>query len=165
MATTVEPLSSVLISLLRSWWLVLASSLLTISLSSCREGALDSLLKEPFRFSLHLIKKLLIRWVFMKADTKCPFSPCPSQTQKSFMPKGNFVSAKAISWLTFACLPVVPALVRHTYCTLWLLVSGSSLAFLVVLTSRVAEWVPTFCSESSIHLLRWRRLFSVSDWK
>ena len=47
----------------------------------------------------------------MKDETVCPFNPCPSQTQYSFIPNGSLVSIIAISWLIFVCFPLVPALV------------------------------------------------------
>ena len=97
MTTTVEPLSSVLISLSRSCLLVLRRQLVTSSLSSGMLGAVGNFFKELFRFSLHLVRKVLRRFAFMKADTRCPLSPCPSQTLKSFIPKGIFISAIAIS--------------------------------------------------------------------
>lgn len=48
----------------------------------------------------------------MNADTRCPFSPCPSQMQYSFRLCGSFYSTIAMSWLIFVCFPFVPAFVR-----------------------------------------------------
>ena len=88
-ATTVEPLSSVLMSLSKSCWLVLERQLVMSWASSGAVGVLVTFFKELLRFSLHLAGKVLRRLALMKADTRCPLRPCPSQTQKSLMPKGS----------------------------------------------------------------------------
>ena len=74
---------------------------------------------------------LLIRWFLIKAETKCPFKPCPSQTQNSLTPCGRAVSMMAISWFIFVCLPLVPALVLVTACILNVFWMGISFFFLL----------------------------------
>ena len=90
-----------------------------------------------------LIKKLLIIWVFIKDDTVCPLSPCPSQTQKHLSPNGNFCSTNALSWLILVCFPFVPAFVLIIVLNIWCF-NGYNLRFFVEENYNVADW--TVCS-------------------
>ena len=83
---------------------------------------------------------LLIKLFFMKADTKCPLSPCPSHTQNNLTPKAK-VYTIAMSWFIFCCFPFVPAFVFTTDSILKVFRMGVSFFFLLISTVWDIEFV------------------------